>query len=251
MKLFQLYKVEMYKILKRPITYILLINYILPAFYSLSIAANAKHMMVQGKFDPIIFASVNWNMLTMVGILEVLFAILTAQIFAYELEKGQIRLFAFRTGSRTNLLLAKVLAIASLLVLTYLIFYVFCFILYYVFIINTPIGGGKFSIKSLEFMLQDLIYIVQMFIVSGMVLLLSFYFKAATTIMMGIGITSTLLVLQFFPTIKYFVPAYLATALSYSQISAKLAAVLCGLYFILALVILYFSFKKFEKIDIV
>jgi len=250
MSLFQVYKVELLKMLKRPITYILLINYILPAFYTISIATNAKHMMVQGQFDAIIFSSVNWNMLTMVGLLEVLFAILTAQIFAYEIEKGQIRLLAVRVSSRKKILLAKVLTIASLLVLTYLLFYAFCVILFYLFIIRTPIGGGKLSISSLEFMLQDLIYIVQMFIVSNVVLLLSFYFKAAATIMLGIGLTSVFLIMQFFPTIKYFVPAYLATALSYRQISTGLAAALCGVYFIISLIILYFSFRKFEKMDI-
>ncbi|HPU63428.1 MAG TPA: ABC transporter permease [Mobilitalea sp.] len=250
MSLFQIYKVELLKILKRPITYLLLINYILPAFYTISIVTNAKHMMVQGTFDPIIFSSVNWNMLTMVGLLEVLFAVITAQIFAYEFEKGQLKLLVVRVGSRKKLLLAKILTIISLLVLTYLLFYVFCILLFYVFITKTQIGGGKFSLKSMAFMLQDLIYIVQMFIVSSVVLLLSFYFKSATTVMLGIGLTSVLLILQFFPTLKYFVPAYLATALSHSQISVQLAAVLCGLYFIIALVILYLSFKKFEKADI-
>jgi len=250
MSLFQVYKVELVKMLKRPITYILLINYILPAFYTISIVTNAKHMMVQGEFDFIIFASVNWNMLTMVGLLEVLFAILTAQIFAYELEKGQIRLLTVRVGSRKKILVAKILTIATLVLLTYLIFYAFCIILYFGFIINTSIGGGRFTLRSLEFMLQDLIYIVQMFIVSGVVLLLSFYFKATATIMLGIGLTSVFLILQFFPTLKYFVPAYLATALSYSQISTSLAAALCGAYFMLSLVLIYLSIKKFEKMDI-
>lgn len=250
MSLFQIYKVELLKITKKPIIFILLINFVLPAFYTISIVTNAKYMTVQGEIDAIIFASINWNMLTMVGVLEVLFAILTAQICAYELEKGQIKLLTLRVGSRKKLLLAKVLTITSLLVITYLLFYVFCIILYYTFITKTPFGVGKFGINSLEFMLQDLIYIVQLFIVTNVVFLLSFYFKATATVMLGIGLTSLFLIMQFFPTVKYFVPAYLATALSYSLISTKLAAFLCGLYFILGIVILWFSFRKFEKIEL-
>lgn len=250
MTLYQIYKVELLKILKKPIVLILCINFILPLFYTMSIFSNAEYLTVQGEFSAIIFASVNWNMLTMAGIMEVLFAIITAQIFAYELEKGQIRLLAIRVCSRKKLMLAKVFTLVTLLVLTYVVFYLFCFALYFMVIVNTSLGTGEFGINSLEFMLQDLIYIVQLLIVTCVVFLLSLYFKASVSMMLGIGLTAIFIFMQFFPVIKYFVPAYLATALSYSQISTKNAAVLCGVYFIFALLPLAFALQKFEKIDL-
>lgn len=252
MKLGQVYKEELFKIIKRPIIYILLIALVLPIFYGISIITNAKHIMVQGDFDAILFASVNWNMLTMTGVPEILFALITTHIFAYEIERGQLRLLYLRVCSRKKIILSKIFTMLTLMMIFYLFFYICCFGVYYIFIVQTPLGSGAFlsSISSMSYMLMDLIYLIQIMIVCGIVFCFGLYFKAFISFIMGVGLTTIFILFQFFPTIKYFVPSYIATALSQQKITTGLAAVLCFLYLGISCIPAVIVVQKFGRNDI-
>lgn len=252
MKLYQVYKEELFKILKKPITLILLITLILPLFYGISIVMNAKHVIVQGDFDAVLFASVNWNMLTMTGVPEILFALITTHIFAYEMERGQIRLLYLRVCDRKKILLSKMLAMLTVMMGFYLMFYLWSFGVYYIFIVQTPLGNGMFlsSISSLQYGVMDLIYLIQIMIVSSLVFWFGLKFKAFVSFMMGIGLTTIFIVFQFFPTIKYFVPAYIATALSQQMITYGLALVLCMMYLGISFIPAVLAIKQFGRVDI-
>lgn len=251
MSLAKVYRAELFKVLKKPVTLLLLICLILPAFYVVSIMSNASHIYVQGNFDAMLFASINWNMLTMAGIPEILLALLITHIFAYEVEQGQIKLMLVRVCSRKKLFIAKYLVFLTLTLGLYLIYYIFCIILYYLCIVRTPLGNGLFiaGIESAQYMLMDLIYIIQIIIVCNIVVLLGMYYKAFTSFMMGIGVTTAFIVFQFFPSIKYFVPAYIATAISHMQISNSLAIGMCVIYMIISFVPLVLASRSFGRRD--
>lgn len=252
LKLWQVYKEELYKTLKKPMTLILLVALVLPLFYGISIVTNAKHVIVQGDFDAILFASVNWNMLTMTGIPEILFALITTHIFAYELERGQIRLLFLRVCDRKKILTAKMLAMLTMMLVFYALFYLWCFGVYYIFIVQTPLGNGMFlsTASSLQYMVMDLIYLIQIMIVCGIVFLLGMYFKAFVSFMMGIGLTTIFIIFQFFPTVKYFVPVYIATALSQQRITTQLALALCLVYLGISFLPAAMAVRKFNGVDI-
>lgn len=252
MKLYQIYKEELYKISKKPVTLILLIALILPLFYGISIVTNAKHVIVQGDFDAVLFASVNWNMLTMTGVPEILFALITTHVFAYEKERGQIRLLYLRICDRKRVMLAKIASLLTVMLAFYVLFYVWSFGIYYVFIVRTPLGNGMFlsTVSSLQYMVMDLIYLIQIMIVCGLVILFGLYFKAFVSFMLGIGLTTVFIVFQFFPTIKYFVPAYIATALSQQMITIHLALILCLVYLGISILPAAMAVRKFGKMDI-
>lgn len=252
MKLFQIYKEELLKILKKPITLVLLIAFVLPLFYGISIVSNAKHIVVQGDFDAILFSSVNWNMLTMTGVPEILFALITTHIFAYEMERGQIRILYLRVCDRKKILLSKMLTMLTLMIGFYLAYYLWCFLIYYIFIVRTPIGNGDFlgSIESVQYMVMDLIYLIQIMIVCNIVFLLGLHFKAFVSFMMGIGLTTVFIVFQFFPTVKYFVPVYIATALSQHMITTETALLLCIMYLSISFVPAVIAIQKFRRVDI-
>lgn len=250
--MYQVYKEEVFKIIRKPITLVLLIALILPLFYGISIVMNAKHVIVQGDFDAVLFASVNWNMLTMTGIPEILFALITTHIFAYEMERGQIRLLYLRVCDRKKILLSKMLAMLTVILVFYIVYYLWCFGIYYLFMVQTPLGNGMFlsSISSLQYMVMDLIYLIQIMIVCSLVFLLGLRFKAFVSFMMGIGLTTIFIVFQFFPTVKYFVPAYLATALSQQIITTHFALILCCVYLSISFIPVIMAIKKFERVDI-
>ena len=252
MKLCQIYKEEVFKITRKPITLVLLIALILPLFYGVSIIVNAKHVIVQGDFDAILFASVNWNMLTMTGVPEILFALITTHIFAYEIERGQIRLLYLRVCDRKKMLLSKMLAMLTMMLGFYVIYYFWCFGIYYIFIVQTPLGNGMFlsSISSMQYMVMDLIYLIQIMIVCSLVFCLGLKFKAFVSFMMGIGLTTVFIVFQFFPTIKYLVPAYIATALSQQIITTHFALILCFVYLGISFIPAIMAIKKFGRVDI-
>ena len=213
---------------------------------------SAKHVMVQGDFDAVLFASVNWNMLTMTGVPEILFALITTHIFAYEMERGQIRLLYLRVCDRKKILLSKMFAMLTVMLGFYIIFYLWSFGVYYIFIVQTLLGNGMFlsSLSSLQYMVMDLIYLIQIMIVCSLVFLLGLKFKAFVSFMMGIGLTTIFIVFQFFPTIKYFVPAYIATALSQQMITYRLALVLCFVYLCLSFIPAAIAIRKFARMDI-
>lgn len=252
MKLCQIYKEELFKIFRKPITLILLIGLILPLFYGISIVTNAKHIIVQGNFDAILFASVNWNMLTMTGVPEIMFALITTHIFAYEMERGQIRLLYLRVCDRKKILLSKMLAILTVILFFYVMFYLWCFGIYYIFIIQTPLGNGMFlsSSISLQYVVMDLIYLIQIMIVCSLVFWLGLKFKAFASFMMGIGLTTVFIVFQFFPTVKYLVPVYIATALSQQIVTTRFALMLCLVYLGISFIPAFMVIRKFGRVDI-
>lgn len=252
MELFQIYKGELFKILKKPITLVLFIAFILPLFYGISIVTNAKHVAVQGDFDAMLFASVNWNMLTMTGVPEILFALVTTHIFAYEMERGQIRILYLRVCDRKKILLSKMFTMLTLMIGFYVVYYFWCFAIYYIFIVQTPLGNGNFlgSITSLQYMVMDLIYLIQIMIVCSIVFLLGLRFKAFVSFMMGIGLTTIFIIFQFFPTAKFFVPAYIATALSQQMISTECALLLCIIYLAISFIPAMIAIQKFRRVDI-
>lgn len=252
MKLYHIYKEEIFKMIRKPIIYILLIAFILPLFYGISIVMDSKHVVVQGDFDAVLFASVNWNMLTMTGVPEILFALITTHIFAYEMERGQMRLLYVRVCDRRKILLSKILAMLTIMMGFYVMFYVWCFGIYYSCMVQTPLGNGIFlsSALSLQYMVMDLIYFIQIMIVCSFVIWLGLRCKAFVSFMLGIGLTTIFIVFQFFPTMKYFVPAYIATALSQQIISTQFALILCLMYLGIACIPVVATVKEFEKMDI-
>lgn len=251
MKLKKVYYEELYKLFKKPTTYALLVSFILPLFYVLSIISNSKHVVVEGNYDAVLFSSVNWNMLAMTGIPELLFALITAHILAYEMERGQLRNVYIRVCDRVKIILAKVASLYTLMLVFYVTYYIFCFALYYIFIVKTNLGNGNIiSETSIEFVTMDLIYLIQMVIVSNLVLLFGLYFKAFISFGLGIGVTTTFIVVQFFPKVRYFVPVYIATALSQHMISSGFALILCVMYLVLSFIPIAFAIRKFSRMDI-
>lgn len=251
MSLSKLYKTELYKYLKKPITLVLFIGLILPVFYGLSILQNAQYLQIQGSYDAMFFASVNWNMLAMTGVPEVLFALVATHIFAYELERGQIRLLIIKVCDRRKVLLSKFLVQISLIVSLYIIYYLVCMIIYYTIIIRTPLGNGDFgSSDTIHYMVMDWIYLIQILLVSSATFYLGIHYKAFTSFMISVGLTVSLIFLEFFPVVKYFVPAYTAKAVSSSEISSVQALALSGMFLIASFFPIFIAVREFKNIDI-
>ena len=85
---------------------------------------------------------------------------------------------------------------------------------------------------------------------AGLVFLLSLRYKTAICYMFAIGISTALLIMQFFPGVKYLVPAYVGGLLTYSMISPIIVAILCLVYMAFVGVCLVLAANKFERLDL-
>lgn len=225
---------------------------ILPLYYGISIATNGSNVVVSGYFDALMFASINWNMLMMTGVTEIIFGLIAAHCLAYEIERGQLRGMLVRVCSRRKIFLAKVLAMITLIGLFVLMFFAVSILTYYLFIVNTPLGSGQLysGIFSFSDVLMNGIYLIQILIVVCIVLLLGLYFKAFISLMMGIGFITLLQVLLHFPGISKIVPAKLALMLAYRQISNQSVMLVSVIWLMVVGAFVVFSLKRFEGIDI-
>lgn len=251
MSLRQIYKIERFKLFKKRVTLILLVCYILPLFYGVSIISNSSNVNVQGEFGVMMFTSVNWNMLAMTGVPEVFFCLIAAHYFAAELEQGQMRTLIVRVCNRKQMIAAKALSFITLMLLFYITFILFSIVIYYLFIVHTHLASGQIWDETyFRVVLTDLIYLLQIMMVSSIVMLLGLQNKAFVSFILGTGITIIFMVLQFFPVIKYFVPFYTASAIAYQHINNITAGMLCIAYLAFSVIPVLITSDKFSKIDI-
>ncbi len=252
MKLSRVYRLEMLKLIKMKMTWVLFICLMLPVYYGISIALNGSNVVVRGYFDALMFASINWNMLMMTGVCEVIFGLIAARLLSYELERGQLRGILLHVCDRRKIYIAKTAALFSLVALFLLAFYLICLAVYYIFIADTPLGSGELysGIFSLSDILMNGIYMIQIIIVICVVLLLGLYFKAFISLMMGIGFVTLLQVLLHFPGISLIVPGKLALMLAHSQIDDQSVMGIAGVWILVVCFFVVFSLFRFERIDV-
>lgn len=253
MKNNKIYAIEMYKVMKRRSTYVLLVILILPVFNAISTYLDASYMEVEGISDMFMSASINWILLQYVYLPQILFALMITRIFGYELEDGQIKLLLTKGCSRKRLIIIKMLTNISLAIGLYVIFHVVSYV------IDGVLFGRMFQVEmflehitadNARHLLMDMIYLINIIIISNIVMCLCLFKKPFTSFMIGVGINFATIFMQYFPIARYFVPMYVANQLStYSISNTKVVGVFLG-YTVIAIIPIIIAIRKFEKIDI-
>ena len=248
----EIYLIEMRKVLKKPITAVLLVALILPLFYAVSIYTDASYISMEGELNIFLLATTNWIMLQYICLPQILLSLTMTQIWGYELEEGQINIFLLKGTGRTKLLISKVLVNLTLLIGLYVVFYLFSFIVYlpYDGMVSLSSLIEWFSLNAGRFLLIDALYLVNIFIISNIVMCLSLFYKPFTSFMIGVGISLMTMLLQYFPVIKCFLPMYIANQVSAMSISTSRAVVAFCMFIFIALVPIIVAIKKINKIDI-
>ena len=250
----RLYKAELVKYLKKPITYVLFICLALPVFYNLSMLMDASYISAYGTSDALLSASLNWGLLTMTGIPEVLFALVSAHIFAYELERGQIRILAVKVCDRRKIVISKWLVVVTFVFGLYVIFHIFNLVAYYTILIHTESASGTLVnddlMLNLRLLIADWIGLTQILFVCGITFLFSMYFKAFASFMLSVSLIISFMIMTHFPIIQYIIPSQTAWALSMYHITMESAFALSILYLLAASLPIIFTAKKFMGKDI-
>lgn len=153
MGIFKIYKMELYKMIHRKNTWILFIPSLLGILIAAGVGSGAvKITNTSGGTTKLLscldFISFQWTFLYEIGILGILIVLLAAFTFSGEIEGGQIKLQLLRVGSRDKLLISKLLALTSFILLAVFAFIVIVSISYYLFIAKTPYGNGTFGLSK-------------------------------------------------------------------------------------------------------
>lgn len=253
MKIRKIYTIEIHKALKKTITAVLLVSLVLPLFYTISVFVDASYMDIEGEFNMFMSASVYWKMLQYICLPQILLALLATQSFGYELENGQIKMLLAKGSGRSKLLISKILVNVTLLLASYIIFFLFSYILEWLFYGNTFQLYMFFewvTADNARFLLVDAIYLINIICISNIVVCLSLFKKPFTSFMVGVGISLMSMLLQYFPIIKYFIPMYVADQLTSYTISTIKAMAAFLIYVIMAVIPVIIAIKKFNQLDI-
>lgn len=254
MKFCSLIKVEFYKLLHKCLTYVMLGALFIPVFYTFSVVTDAEllEMMSSGAMD---FALAQWDLLGMTGMFQILFSLVTVGMLSSEMEKKQLHLAVLKTCGRKELIYAKAIVLALFMLICYVLYLLFSLGCYYLFVIHTPYGTGEFIGEGLKilgatFVIAGMLPLMDVLIITGTVFLFSLRYKTGICFMLAIGTSTLLIFMQFFPGVKYLVPAYVGRLLSYSQISPQLVTWLCILYLAFTTVCVVIAANKFERMDL-
>lgn len=207
------YYIELYKLSnRRDVFWSLLIAVSLPLLIGLLAKTGSKMLTIGGKFPAMGYAIITLDFLRDMFFFYFIFIILTSSIFAGELEKGNLSLLLIRSESRVRILLSKVFAL-----ITVLIVFIFSIILsgiisYYVFLYNTKFATNEFLGKGVETALlyTPFLLIFEIALLIMITALLSLFFNVYKTNLLSIGLVILMKVLEKVDKIKAFIPTYLA-----------------------------------------
>lgn len=224
----------------------------LPLFYGISNVRGSSSVTIEGNFSAITFGSMCWGLLGLTGITNILFVILISNYFGKEKESGQIKFILLETYNRKKSIYAKYISILILIILSYIILYLTSIIVYYL-CVASPEHGSMFLDGIDDFLMcfsTDFLYFVQLIIISSVEVLLCMYYSSGQSLLIGIVLSMAFIVLQYVPVIKFADPLYIADLFNRSEISTAGVLIYGIIYLVLAGIVLIFTEKKFERLEI-
>ena len=252
---FSIAGVELRKLFKKPLTLVMLGTLFVPLFYTYSILTDAPllQMTPSGALD---FALGQWGLLGMTGLFQVLFSLVVVNTLSAEVDRGQIKMVVMRECARKRLIYAKMAVLTLSMILCYVVFLGFCILCYYTLVVHTDYGTGEWvseAVRSLglgRFAMSGLFTLLDTLMTTGIIFLFSLRYRTGICFMLAIGTTTLFLILQFFPGVRYLVPAYVGSLLDYGMIPPAVAGLLCLLYFLLAAICVEITARKFERMEL-
>lgn len=248
-------KIEFFKLLKKRISMAMLATLFVPIFYTYSVLTDAPllQMSPSGALD---FSLGQWSLLGMTGLFQVLFSLVSVGAFSSEIDSGQVKMSVLRQCAKKKLVYAKMLALLLFMLLCYIGYLAFSLICYYSFVIHSAYGTGELISEGLRiigvgrFMLSGIFPLFDALLTAGIVFLFSLRYKSGVCFMLAVGITTLLLIMQFFPVVQYLVPAYVGNLLDYGEITMPIAGVICSIYGMIAVICVEITARKFERMDL-
>ena len=141
-------KSELYKNISRKSTLILLIPAALSLLIAIGVRSGALELTLTtgetGALSCMDYLFLSWTVLSSLGITGITLLLFSSFAFSGEIERGQIRLYLLRTGTRSGVLLGKYLASVIASLCSILAVLACTVISYYWLIAGSSLGNGGF-----------------------------------------------------------------------------------------------------------
>ncbi|MDP9749888.1 MULTISPECIES: ABC transporter permease [Thermoanaerobacter] len=252
------YYIELYKLFKRKdVFWSLLISIFVPLLFGLLAKTESDILTISGeKFSAFQYAIMMFGFLKSLFLFYFMFIIFTSSTFAGELEKGNLSLLLVRSENRVKIMLSKVLALLTVL-MVFIIFVVLSGIIsYYIFLYNTKFATNEFLGRQyLTFLYMPLLSIFEIILIIAVTMLLSLFFGIYKTNLLSIGLIILMKVLEKVDKIKGFIPTYLADINAWGNIYKTEYQLLIkvmqnigflGIYIVIVLIVTLYYFSRME-----
>ena len=147
MLLFPVIKAELYKNICRKSTWILVIPVLLSLLITLGFRTDAVTLTITGNSGSLScmdYLFMNWTVLSSLGLIGLLILLFSSVQFSGEIERGQIKFFLLRSGSRSGVLFGKYLSTVIVSALSTSAVLIFTVLFYYLMIAGSSHGNGEF-----------------------------------------------------------------------------------------------------------
>lgn len=251
-------KLDLYKLLKKKTTYLLLLTLLFPLIFGIGMAAHISFLVTDGgsSFDVVSDGGISAlqftsNMLSQASyVVYLVIIIIVSMALANEAEAGQLRLYVVRICARPRMILSKFLAL-SVLTLSYLtVFCIFAVGIYYLFVSGSRYGSGNLLSGGKNAALYLAATYAGILVVISITMLLGLFLKTFHCFAAAYLIWFVAKYLSFFDSLKMAAPHNCADAILAGGIRGTEFVMWMGIYFIYICVVLIGSCYAFSHKDI-
>lgn len=218
MNCLEIFLVEFQKLIKKKITYLLLVTLLIPLVYGVGMTLHLSFIV---NSDGESFNVISSYQLSAIGfavnmfsqsiyVIYLIIIIIGSMLLAGEVENGQIRIYAIRICQRKKWLVMKFFASMVLMLFYILAFTLFSVLVYYIFVSSSGYGNGKFIDRDLGGILYLFITYMGMTVAMSVTFMLGIYLKAFQTFAVSYLVWFISKYLSFFDKLQYLVPDNLA-----------------------------------------
>lgn len=259
MKIMTLLKLELYKLINKKTTYLLLITFLVPIIFSIGMFTGTSFLYNAGSesFDVITNSRISAidfavSMYTQITYITYLIVIIIASIvLSSEIEHGQILLFVKRICNRKKILLSKYFSLLILLALYFILFIFISIILYYLFVSKSDYGNGTLLSTDMQKSLGIFLFsYMGLAMASAITILFGVWIKtfACFAVSYVLWIVSKYLV--FFKRFQQLMPDSCVDYIIKNNMSVSEIVIRFGLFIIYISIIMLFAIRIINKKDL-
>lgn len=207
-------KMDLYKLLKKRTTYLLLLTLLVPVLFSIGMRTEVSFLVSDGEnsFDIISDDGISAlqftaNMLSQSNyIIYLVIVIIASMAVSNEFEAGQIRLYTVRICERSKIIISKIISLFFLDVGYIVIFSLFSIGVYYLLVADSQYGNGTLFLESMNSALYLLVTIVGIMVVASITVFLGLLLKTFHCFAISYLIWFVAKYLSFFDGLKMLAP---------------------------------------------
>jgi len=259
MKIKSLLRLELYKLIIKKSTYLLIITLLGPAIIAVSMYAGASFIYSTGSesFDVISdsgmsafeFAATMYSQETYITYLIAI--VISSIVLSREIEHGQILLFVIRVCNRKKLLFAKYI---SLLIIYFIYFFIFIctsVLMYFIFAAKSKYGTGELFSKDMgRAMGMFLFYYMDLALASSVTFLLGVKMNTFASFSIAYILWIASKYLDFFESLERMVPESCAGYIMENGMDFGEILFRVFLFIMYIFLIIFFAMRSFDKKDL-